>query len=123
MKHKNDYYCDGSGWNGRESKFCVVRPDGVTEIVTYEREEYTNNEMEYEAVETAMELAKEGDTIYTDSRLVVEQINGNYKVRSRKQRPRWKACSKLVDDKKLNVRWIGRDINKAGFVLDELKRR
>jgi len=72
-----DIYCDGSGWNGRESRACVIQ--GTRIIVLTDTTEKTNNEMEYEAVLLALSISQPDDIIYTDSQLVVNQLSGDYK--------------------------------------------
>ncbi len=42
-------WIDGSGWNGKESKYCVAFKDGEVIEETI-KEEKTNNEMEYMAL-------------------------------------------------------------------------
>ena len=63
-------YCDGSGWNGRESRWCVQMWRQKPHIERYDYER-TNNEMEYAAVLWALNKAVDGDIILTDSQLAV----------------------------------------------------
>ena len=42
----------------------------------------THNEMEYKAVLSALQIADENAIIYSDSKLVVNQINGMWRVQS-----------------------------------------
>ena len=72
-----DIYCDGSGWNGRESRACAIR--GTRIIVPTDTAEKTNNEMEYEAVLLALSISQPDDIIYTDSPLDVNKLSGDYK--------------------------------------------
>ena len=73
LQQKMKIWIDGSGWNGRESKFAVVFEDGrIVQEAT--REKKTNNVMEYESLIKALESCKEGDEIFTDSQLLVGHV-------------------------------------------------
>lgn len=60
----------------------------------------TNNRAEYKAVIEALERAKgvgaEEVKVYSDSRLVVNQLEGNWKVKSEEIRPLHKKASELM---------------------------
>lgn len=74
------FYTDGSSTIGVKSSFCVTDGKGVViQKVDSDLNPKTNNEEEYRGVIWALENAKDGDIIYTDSLLVVNQINGLYK--------------------------------------------
>lgn len=111
-------YCDGSGWNGRESKWCVVA-GGNPHIERYGYER-TNNEMEYGAVLYALNIADEGDVVCTDSQLVVNQVNGKWKCKEpRLQTFRDLAQQKLKDKPDVSLVWIPREESLAGKVLEK----
>ena len=59
----------------------------------------TNNQAEYEALISALEFASllksEEVACYLDSKLVVKQLNGEYKVRSSKLRSLWLKVQEL----------------------------
>lgn len=79
----------------------------------------TNNELEYEAIIAAAELAGKEDTIYSDSKLCVEQINGNFKIKQPHLKPYADKAKKLQLEKKLNIIWLKRDDNLAGQILEK----
>jgi len=60
----------------------------------------TNNQAEYRALITALEYAASIKavhvTVRTDSQLVAEQINGNYKVRNRRLIPLYSRAVQLL---------------------------
>ena len=62
----------------------------------------TNNEAEYTAVIKALEAARqikaEQITVFSDSELLVKQINGQYKVKSEKLRPLFRQAIELLDE-------------------------
>ena len=51
--------------------------------------------------------------------LIVNQITGKWRVTTPKLIPLWNKCMKLMTDK-IKVKWISRDFNEAGWVLDSL---
>lgn len=118
MKSGKKYWADGSGWNGRLSRYCVVGESGeprITEI--YQNK--TNNEMEYEGVLSAMVLCEEGSTIYTDSRLVVGQVCDSWKINEPHLYKLAQMAKELAELKKVKLVWIPRAENKAGHILEE----
>ena len=111
------FYCDGSGWNGRESKWCVVH-DGKTNIERYDYER-TNNEMEYAAVLWALNKAVCGDIILTDSQLVVNQVAGKWRCKEPRLKGYCDTVWEKVQDKVVELVWIPREENLAGKVLEK----
>jgi len=112
-------WIDGSGWNGRESKFCVAFEDGRVkkEIL---KEKRTNNEMEYMALIYALENCKEGDEIYTDSQLVAGQVTKGWRVTKEHLFPLVMRAKKLLKEKReLKIIWIPRESNYAGHMLEK----
>jgi formyltetrahydrofolate-dependent phosphoribosylglycinamide formyltransferase len=82
----------------------------------------TNNVAEYTALVKALEAAKrigaEQLTVFSDSELLVKQINGQYKVKSEQLRPLFRQAVDLLGEfEDWKVRHITRDKNKEA---DEL---
>ena len=77
----------------------------------------TNNEAEYNGVMLALEHLPVGAkaTIQSDSQLVVNQLNGKYRINYPHLSRKKEAILALIEKKKLDVRieWIPRDKNKA----------
>jgi formyltetrahydrofolate-dependent phosphoribosylglycinamide formyltransferase len=85
----------------------------------------TNNFAEYTAIHKALDAAKSLDagqiTVYSDSELLVRQLNGQYKVKSEKIRPLFaQAIAMLAEFESWQVRHIFREDNKQA---DELVNR
>jgi len=115
-------FCDGSGTNGIKCGYCVAREDG--KILKHEMFEglegkATNNEMEYKAVIEALKEARDGDTIYTDSQLVVNHASGMYKVKARHLKPLAGEVRRLLKMKDVKLQWICREDNVAGWHLEK----
>jgi len=116
----NKIWIDGSGWNGRVSKYCIVFNDG--RIIKRElEEERTNNEMEYMALLKALELCEEESIIYSDSRLVVEQVAGRWKIRKEHLLRYALKARNLIREKRVELKWIPREENLAGNLLEQKK--
>ena len=84
----------------------------------------TNNELEYLALLYGLEYVnnnytKSKVTIYSDSMLIVNQINGKWRVTTPTLVPLYNKCIKQLKSN-TTVKWIKRDLNKAGWVLDDL---
>lgn len=116
-------YCDGA---------CEpVNPDGVGTwgFIAYkdrkllyksyglvgEGKGQTNNRSEYHAVLHALRWAYTGKfdqvDLFTDSRLVVQQINGVWRVHSPHLQPLWKQCQLAKDHVNYTITWIPREQN------------
>jgi len=109
-------YCDGAGWNGKVSRYAIVY-DGVVNVVSVE-EEFTSNDMEHKAVAEAVKIAGEGDTILSDSQLVVYQILGKYRVKELKFLPSVQYVRKKLLETGAKIKWIRREENLAGHALE-----
>ena len=112
------FYVDGSGWNGKESKACVTNENGRLLELIITNEKRTNNQMEYQALFTALMLAKNGDTIFTDSRLIIGHLTKNWNINAEHLKMIIETCQKLMKMKNINLAWIPRNKNKAGKVFE-----
>jgi ribonuclease HI len=106
------------------TRICLVDKLKDKTIVKTRGVNPTNNELEYLALLYALEYIannykKRNITIYSDSMLIVNQINGKWRVTTPKLTPLWNKCMKLVTDK-MKIKWVSRDFNEAGWVLDSL---
>lgn len=84
----------------------------------------TNNELEYLALLYGLEYVNNNHTkvkvtIYSDSMLIVNQINGKWRVTTPTLIPLYNKCLKLLRPN-ITVRWVKRDLNKAGWVLEKM---
>ena len=82
----------------------------------------TNNVAEYTAIVKALEAAKQIGAkrlaVFSDSELLVKQVNGQYKVKSEQIRPLFQQAVKLINEfEDCKVKHITRDKNKQA---DEL---
>lgn len=120
------YYTDGSSTIGVRSAYCVTDETGeIMELVDTDAKnpftggrEFTNNEEEYRGVIAALNRCAEGDEILTDSKLVVEQIAGRFKVKKQHLKSLCEQARDLMFEKKAILTWIGRDQNLAGKVFE-----
>jgi len=109
-------YIDGSGWNGKESKLCIAKEDGAVVRKVF-KEKRTNNEMEYEALLLALQLAEKGDRIYTDSQLILGHLCYGWRIKARHLFPLIMRAKKLKEEKKVRIYWIPRKKNVAGHLI------
>jgi ribonuclease HI len=85
---------------------------------------YTNNELEYLALEYGLKYInnnypKKKVVLYSDSMLIVNQVNGKWRITTKTLLPLCKRCLNLLGSN-VSIRWIKRDMNKAGWVLEDL---
>lgn len=111
-------FVDGSGWNGKESKYCVAFENGkvIKEII---KEKKTSNVMEYMVLIKALNDCNKKDEIFTDSQLVVNQISGKYKIKKEHLFPLVMKARKLLKEKSCSLAWISRKENLAGNLLEK----
>jgi formyltetrahydrofolate-dependent phosphoribosylglycinamide formyltransferase len=82
----------------------------------------TNNVAEYTAIIKALEAVKQAGgkriTVFSDSELLVRQLNGQYKVKSEQVRPLYRRAAELMDEfESCEVRYIAREGNKEADKL------
>ena len=126
MKYK--VFCDGaSRSNPGEAAIGVsIQIDGK-EIHTISKAigVASNNEAEYLALESALEYCLKNDfmnlEIFLDSKLVVEQVNGNFKVKSNNLKPlRDKILEHIEMLEFVSINHIYRENNKRADELANL---
>jgi ribonuclease HI len=110
-------WVDGSGWNGKEAKCCYVTEQGDIKIFQT-GDKKTNNEMEYQGMIEALIIADDGDEILSDSSLVVGQLTKGWKVRVEHLLTLNLKAQGLLKRKKVIIKWIRRNENKAGHILE-----
>lgn len=116
------YWCDGAGRDYEGvAKYAWVNSDGEDKVEIAESG-LTNNEAEYMAVISAAEDAKPFDILITDSMLVVQQVNKKWRVLSENLRELNKRATKIIVEKNLMLNWTPRENNKAGHLLESLKK-
>ena len=114
------WYVDGAGWNNLVCKTCVMQENGEPNVTVF-TEKKTNNECEYGALLEALELAQEKDTIYSDSQMMVNHLNGQYRVRAQHLKPLFLRAKELIREKKVTLLWLRREENLAGKHLEKLE--
>jgi ribonuclease HI len=114
-------YCDGGT---RGNAICLVHDDTI--IVKTRGGELTNNELEYLALIYTLEYIDTNNLknvkIYSDSRLIVRQVNGTYRVTTDNLiKLHRKTLQKMLRCCGVQIRWVKRDKNKAGRHLEKIK--
>ena len=99
----------------------VDENDNLIKIEEIFKKKFTNNEAEIRGIQFALEYAKEGDTISTDSMCCLSWVNRG----KSKARPDLNDiltnCYLLKLQKGINLMWEGRDFNLAG-IYNEFKK-
>lgn len=113
-------YVDGGT---RGSRICLVDRSKDLISVKTRTGDLTNNELEYLALIYALEYIKnrnytEDITIHSDSKLIVNQVNGGWRVTTEKLLPLYKKCRTKFSDN-IKLKWVPREKNFAGFVLED----
>jgi ribonuclease HI len=122
------FFCDGAcNPNPGPMGIGVAMIDEAgTVVATISRAlgEGTNNVAEFEAVLAALELARErgipAPQIFTDSRLIVEQVHGRYAVAARHLQPICGRAARAVHEMQAELSWIPREEN---TLADRLSKR
>ena len=111
-------YTDGSG-DGRYG-YVVMSKDGLETIDTrvVQEEGLTNNLAEYKAVLLAVQTFPMEDLqIYSDSQLVVNQLNHEWHIKSDPLRKLAMLIWDYCQGRKVEFIWVPRKENKAGKLL------
>jgi len=121
-----EIYTDGaSRGNPGPASYGFVFTDG--DHVLYEESEFlgtrTNNQAEYHAVLNAIERAREMHDgplrVHSDSKLLVNQLNGEWKVKDRELRQLYDAVQKAMEGVSVRFSHHTRD-NEFVTVADQL---
>ena len=118
-------YCDGaSRSNPGEVPIGVSIQNEEQEVDTIAKKigVATNNVAEYEGLRTALDYCDKNNLkdvqIYLDSLLVVQQVNGKYKVKSKNLKDLYNQCTDLIEKiDNLEIHHVPREQNKRA---DEL---
>ena len=118
-------YCDGaSRSNPVEASIGVSIQNDEQEVDTIAKKigVATNNVAEYEGLRTALDYCDKNNLknvqIYLDSLLVVQQVNGKYKVKSKNLKDLYNQCTDLIEKiDNLEIHHVPREQNKRA---DEL---
>ena len=126
MKYK--VFCDGaSRSNPGEAAIGVSIESEEREIFTISKAigVASNNEAEYLALESALDYCVKNNylnlEVFLDSKLVVEQVNGNYKVKSKNLKPlRDKILEHIEKLEFISINHVYRENNKRADELANL---
>ena len=118
-------YCDGaSRSNPGEASIGISIQNAEQEVDTIAKKigVATNNVAEYEGLRTALDYCDKNNLknvqIYLDSLLVVQQVNGKYKVKSKNLKDLYNQCTDLIKKiDNLEIHHVPREQNKRA---DEL---
>jgi len=116
-------YVDGGT---RGSVICLVDPHKKKTIVKTRRGDITNNGLEYLAMIYGIEYAKNNYPkdiviIKSDSMVVVNQINGMWKVNAENLGKLYVKAIRKLRGSRIRPSWTPRENNLAGLHLDSLK--
>lgn len=109
LKKRGGIYCITDG-----NEFCRIQKIIVN----------SSNEAEYFGMIETLRIANPGDTIYSDSQLTVNQLINNWQVRAENLKHFWQEAHDLIENKfkgNIKIKWIRRNKNLAGIVLEKRK--
>jgi len=116
-------YCDGEPaiMEGQYGKIAVVSDEHGTHVLDILSQRVTVNQAEYLGMREALLVANDGDTICSDSQLVVGQLTKGWAVNAQTIKSLFEECKQIYDRKHVTIRWVNRRDNLAGHVLERLK--
>ena len=113
---RSGVYVDGSGKSG---VYCYLDSGGKAKI--FVEPPLTNNQAEYRAIIAALQgVSGVKLTIYSDSQLAVRQLSGEYEIRDPKLKILAAKVQQLCQNREVTFRWIPREKNLAGKILEKL---
>lgn len=109
-------FTDGSGKTGKYAY--VIDEPRKKSVKIFQRNKITSNEAEFLAVIQALkENPRENIEIFSDSELMVNQLNQDYAIREDRLRKLAEEVWGLCEGREVSFTWIPREKNKAGKVL------
>jgi len=114
-------YADAATYKNR---LCIYDYQLKKHFIEYLSEKMSNNMLEYRALQKAINYAKElykdyDVQLFSDSKLIVNQINGVYKTTNRDMFYECYQCKELLPVN-FKVHWVPRKRNFAGQILENL---
>jgi len=103
------------GGKTKHGEVCIYTEEGEINIGI--EKNCTINLLEYKAMLRGLELAQDGDVIYSDSKLVIYQLMGWWKINHQHLQDINDKCRKILQEKQVRFFWIPRHKNKAGQLL------
>ena len=108
-----DVFTDGSG----TGKYIYFIPEKKLKKIS-QKQRITHNEAEYYGVIQALTDIKDKDIcIYSDSKLIVNQLNKKYKLKEPRMKRLAEQVWKLREGRDIKFKWIPREKNFAGKIL------
>jgi len=114
-------YVDGGT---RGNQICLV--EGRNKALLKRRKgKLTNNELEYLAVIWGIQYSishfpTQVVHLHSDSKLIVQQTNGWWKITTQTLFPLWWKASNLLEKSEVKLDWCPRRFNRAGVYLEGL---
>ena len=104
-------------------RICLVDPQKKHTIIKQRTGDLSNNQLEYLGLLYAISYvnnnySRKTISIYTDSLLVANQMNGKWRITTEHLIPLWTKCQKYMNDN-IRVIWVKREKNLAGIELDK----
>lgn len=109
-------FTDGSGKTGKYAY--VIDDPQKKKVKILQKRGLTNNEAEYMAVVQALkENPKDDIEIFSDSELMVNQLNQSYAIKEDRLRKFAEEILSLCEGREVSFTWVPREKNKAGKIL------
>lgn len=123
-----EYYCDGGCLVGKgigAYSYLLVYEDKLQFLHSFPitGEKLTNNQAEYIAIITTIYNAEGNCTIYSDSEIVVKQLNGEYAIKDPELKKLHTFTKNLITESKFTIKFVNvpRE-NKYIAVCDKLNK-
>ena len=110
-------FVDGSGWNNINSAICVIR--NKKKYIKVFEEPIKIPTIEIMAIKKGVEICKEGDVIFSDSKTIVEAINKDTAYPNKL----FEETKEELLGKKIKIKWCRRENNIAGKYLEKRLKR
>lgn len=111
------FYVDGSK-SSLGCQIAITDVEGSVICTEYLGEDLTNIDLEYEAILAAAIRSDKDSRIFTDCKLCVKQIEGDYVVNLDKFNVYLNKIRPLVKEHNISIEWIPREANLAGYILE-----
>jgi len=115
-------YSDGATFG---NKICIYDYQLKKSFIEYLDGKLSNNMLEYRALQKAIKYGKEkyeyeDVQIFSDSKLIVNQINGIYKTTHKDMFYECFKCKDDLKDSNIKIYWCPRKRNFAGQILQNI---
>lgn len=107
------------GFHNKRACGYVIATGEKFKIREFPPDKFTSNECEYLGILDVCLNCENDTTIFSDSKLVVEQTTNHWRVKKKHLEFYVSKIKDLIKAKNISIQWVPRDLNLAGVFIEK----